>query len=265
MSRQPGKSASIRLPSAGVVLCGVKVALLMLAGFFLGPVVSAVAQTEGPANDPVAADLRLPDLDRSALTPEKRDPTKVTEDERNPFGFVAPVTTGPAAVTETESEEDKLRRILAGMRIAGQTSGPGANSAMLGPILIREGQNIPRLFADQAEVLRVESISDREVVIVFVDKEAPEGKEPRTLNLPVDLAPGVRSVMVGEVFESLVTFDGARKVNAPPLKFPATDAYIEGVKGKDVELQSLVERSHEFMGSAASPSTQEVTDEDSGE
>lgn len=208
--------------------------------------VSAQIAADSSTN-PVAADLRLPALDRSELTPEKRDPETVAAGERNPFGFVAPAAT-VAATAEAESEENKLRRILAGMRVSGNSSGSGVNSALLGPILVREGETVPRLFADQAEILRVQSITDREVVIVFVDKE--QGKEPRTINLPVDLSARVKSLMPGEFFGSLVTFDGAKKVNLPPLKSEPAGSLAERLKGEGVQLQPLVERTVEFMGEA---------------
>lgn len=234
----------------------------VLAVFFLGSAVPTPAQPEDPDADPVATDLRMPDLDRSALVPEKRDPTEVTDDERNPFGFVAPASAPDRGAIETESEEDKLRRILAGMRVTGTTTGSGANAAVLGPILIREGENLPRMFSDQAEILRVESITDRKVVLVFIDTEKVEGKEARTLELPVDLEADVRSMMPGEVFQSLVDFDGSRKVNLPPIKSGSTAAFIERVKAEDVQLQSLVEREIEFMGGAVrSPKTGEEDDE----
>ena len=221
---------------------------------------SAMARAQIAAdstNDPVAADLRLPALDRSELTPDKRDPETVAADERNPFGFVAPAVSIQAP-TEAENEEAKLRRVLAGMRVTGNSSGSGPSSALLGPILVREGEVLPRLFADQAEVLRIQSITDREVVIVFVEKD--QSKQPRTLNLPVDLSARVKSLMPGEFFGSLVTFDGAKKVNLPPLKSGAAGSLAERLKGEGVQLQPLVERTTEFMGEAEASKQKEQPD-----
>jgi hypothetical protein len=66
--------------------------------------------------------------------------------------------------------------------------------------------------------------------------------------------------MPGEFFGSLVTFDGAKKVNLPPLKSEPAGSLAGRLKGAGVQLQSLVERTFEFMGEADPSKREELSD-----
>lgn len=193
-----------------------------------------------------AADLRLPSLDRSALEPEKRTPAEVRESERNPFGLVS---LPPAAVEETETidaetEEMRLRRILGNMRITGISGTPGSYRVLLGSMLLREGEQLPKLFADQAEVLRVARITEREVVLTFAEKDP--AIPARTIGLGYDLQPRPRSLLTGEIFRKLVPFTAKGAPDLKPLEVPAVKAITQGAE--DGGLQGWTERSFEVMG-----------------
>jgi hypothetical protein len=193
--------------------------------------------------------MRMPKLDRSELQPEKRKPTEVSEEERNPFGLIggaaAPEGAAPTAAVP-ETEEQKLRRILRNMRISGLSGSQGSYRLLLGSMSIREGDILPRLFSDQAEILRVQSITDREITLAFVEKE--DGRPPRTLGLGIGLRNDVRSVMLGDAFTNLVTFDAQGMPNAEPLSSAGVESYLDGVKAQDK--QSILERSSKIMGDA---------------
>jgi hypothetical protein len=239
-----------------------RVLLQLLAVFIVCPVVliaqvaenspsaAEVSRKPTPAEQK-AADLRLPKLDRSALQPENRQPVNVTEDERNPFGMVAllPGESRPVQVLKAESEETKLRRVLSNMRISGLAGSPGSYGVLIGPIPAREGEELPRIFADQAERLRVDSITEREVKLVFV--ESDKSMVPRTIGLTVDLRPKVTALMPGEVFLRAVPFGADGGVTLPPMQSVAVDSTLKGLEASDLE--SLTERSYDLMGTLKFP------------
>lgn len=193
-----------------------------------------------------AADMRMPELDRSALEPERREPAVVREGERNPFGLVSVPTEEPgaAAPPQTETEENRLRRILGSMRVSGVSGTPGAYRIVLGSMQLKEGERLPKLFADQAEVLRVSRITEREITISFeeTDPELP----PRTIGLGYDLRPRPQSLLPGELFGRLVPFGPGGTPDLEPLEVPAVKAITEGTEAG--RLQALTERSFELMG-----------------
>jgi len=207
-----------------------------------------------------AADMRLPELDRSALEPEKREPTKVLEGERNPFGLVS---VPPAEVEETESiqaetEEMRLRRILGNMRVSGVVGAEGSYRVLLGPMQLQEGQRLPKLFADQAEVLVVTKISEREVVLSFEEKDP--SVPPRSIGLGYDLRARPQSLLPGEMFRKLVPFTAKGAPGLKPLEVPAVQVIAEGAEAAG--LQGLTERTFELMGEPEFRSNEKTNTED---
>lgn len=193
-----------------------------------------------------AADMRMPSLDRSALEPERREPAQVRETERNPFGLVS---LPPAAVEETETieaetEEQRLRRIIGNMRISGLSGSPGSYRLLLGSMAIREGDKLPKLFADQAEVLHVTKITEREVVLTF--KEKDPNLPPRSMSLGYNFQPRPQSLLPGEIFRKLVPFTDKGAPDLKPLEVPAVKSIVEGAE--EGGLQGWTDRSREMLG-----------------
>jgi hypothetical protein len=221
---------------------GFLVALLLLAGCSL---LHAQERELTPAEQK-AADMRLPDLDRSAMEPEKREPAEVLDGERNPFGLVSlpPTEIEETETIQAETEEMRLRRILGNMRVSGAGGTTGSYSVLLGPMKIRAGDRLPKLFADQAEILTVTSISDREIVLAFEEKDP--NIPPRTIGLGYDLRPRPQSLLPGEIFRKLVPFTAKGAPDLKPLEVPAVKSIAEGAE--DAGLQGLTERSFELMG-----------------
>ena len=224
--------------------------LAFLAAFLACRPARAQQQELTPAQQK-AADLRLPDLDRSAFLPERRTPTDVPEDERNPFGKSLPPPTEEKEIepVKVETEEMKIRRVLSNMRVSGLSGAPGDYTVLLGPLALRAGETLPKLFRDQAEVLRVESVSDREVVLIFVEKNP--NLPPRAMSLSVDLKPRVDSVLAGELFTNSVSFDAKGAVSLKPLEGAGVKAVTTALTNQ--ELQSMVDRRRALMGEAALP------------
>lgn len=201
--------------------------LLVLAPVF------ARGQAAAPsAEEEKRADMRIPELDRSALEPEKRTPTGVTEGERNPFGLlsVPPPEEEVDVKIEAETEEMKIRRVLGNMRVTGLSGEPGSYRVLLGTTSLAEGDTVPRLFANQGEVLRVEEITDRQVLLAFVERRAAADAPPRTLALSIDLQPRVRSVLPGEFFTTVVPFDEKGAQALEPLKTETVETMVKQFK-----------------------------------
>jgi hypothetical protein len=193
-----------------------------------------------------AADMRMPELDRSAMEPEKREPAKVLEGERNPFGLVAlpPEEVEEIQTIQAETEEMRLRRILGNMRISGVSGTDGNYRVVLGSLHLRQGDTLPKLFANQAEVLRVSSITDREVVLSFSEKSAD--LPPRSIGLAYDLKPRPQSLLAGELFQKLVPFTAKGAPDLKPVEVPVVTAIGEAAEAS--QLQGYTERSFELMG-----------------
>lgn len=250
-----GKSRSGILPLLSKVERLGSFAVLACASVLLafGPV-HAQEQELTPAQQK-AADLRLPELDRTALLPEMRSPAEVRQGERNPFGLVSvppPEEEKAAEPVKAETEEMKIRRILGNMRASGLAGEPGNYTVQLGPLKLREGEYVPRLFANQAEILSVSSITDRDVVLAFSEKDP--NLPPRTIGLNIDLEPRVHSLLAGELFTKAVPFD---KIGAPDLKPIETQQAKDLLEAlKKQEFQSLIDRRTELMGEASQPARQ---------
>jgi hypothetical protein len=118
---------------------------------------------------------------------------------------------------------------------------------------LKDGDTLPKLFVDQAEVLRVQSIGEREIILAFEEK-AP-GLPARTIGLSYDLTPRPQSLLSGELFKKLVPFTPKGSPDLKPLEVPAVKAIAEGAEKSG--LQGLTERSHELMGEASPRSSDE--------
>jgi hypothetical protein len=208
-------------------------------------VLSAQVRELTPAEQK-AADMRMPSLDRSALEPEKREPAQVRETERNPFGLVSlpPATVEETETIEAETEEQRLRRIVGNMRISGLSGSPGSYCLLLGSMTVREGDKLPKLFADQAEVLHVSKITEREVVLTFQEKDPT--LPPRSMSLGYNLQPRPQSLLPGEIFRKLVPFTAKGAPDLKPLEVPAVKSIVDGAE--EGGLQGWTDRSREMLG-----------------
>ena len=227
--------------------------LLVASALAMSPV-PALAQTNALSpEEEKRADMRLPELDRSALEPEKRTPIDVPDGERNPFGLlsVPPPQEEEAVKVEIETEEMKIRRILGNMRVVGVGGSPGDLRVMVGSMKLAKGDIVPRLFANQGEVLRVEEITDRQIVLSFVERNREQDVPPRTIGLGIDLSPRVRSLLPGEFFTSLITFDEKGGQSMEPLGTAGVDTMVEKIK-TDKLTEALTEQRRALLGETAS-------------
>lgn len=229
----------------------------ILAALLLAPVSSAQEALPTNALTPEqqkALDMRLPELNRAALEPEERVPEKVDEGERNPFGLlsVPPAEEKEEIKIEVETEEMKIRRILGNMRVAGISGAPGSYRVLLGSMQLAKGDMVPRLFANQAERLRVEDITDRQVVLAFIERSKQKDLPPRTIGLGIDLTPRVRSLLPGEVFTNVVSFDERGAPALEPLKTQSVEEVVRQIKTNQLT-ESLTEHRRAFLGESFTP------------
>jgi len=224
--------------------------VFLIVGLCLPGIALLAQERERTPAEQKAADMRMPDLDRSALEPEMREPAKIEEGERNPFGLVSVPQEEVEAeqAIQAETEEMRLRRVLGNMRISGVSGSPGAYRVVLNSMHLKQGDTLPKLFADQAETLRVTSISDREVILSFAEKDP--NIPPRTIGLSYDLKPRASALLPGEIFQKLVPFTTKGAVDLKPLEVPAVKSIAEGAE--EGNLQGLTERTFELMGEPSS-------------
>lgn len=197
-------------------------------------------------------DLRGPainDAALSSLTPQARESSgfvDVEEKGPSPFGMEA-AKPDRAAPARPLTEEEKIRNVLRNMRVAGRAGSPGNYRVLLGTIPLTAGGEVPRLFANQAETLRVQSITEREIVLEFADND--ESAPARTINLSYDLSPQADPLLAGEVFLKLVPLDGEGTVKLAPASSASAEALLQEVRDQD--LQSLVDRPIELFDAPA--------------
>ncbi len=210
-----------------------------------------------------ALDMRLPELNRAALEPEERVPEKVEEGERNPFGLlsVPPAEEEEEVKIAVETEEMKIRRILGNMRVAGVSGSPGSYRVLLGSMQLAKGDMVPRLFANQAERLRVEDISERQVVLAFIERSKEKDLPPRTVGLGIDLTPRVRSLLPGEVFTNVVAFDEKGAQALAPLKTEAVEVIVEQIRTNNLT-EALTEHRRAFLGETFTPENNDAPPSD---
>lgn len=221
------------------------------------PSVHAQSNSLTPAGEK-SADMRIPELDRSALEPEKRTPVDVLPGERNPFGLLAvpPPEEKEAVKIQIETEEMKIRRILGNMRVTGASGEQGDRRVLLGSMLLGKGDTVPRLFQNQAEVLRVDDVTERSVVLSFLERKQQSDQPPRTIALGFDLQPRVRSLLPGELFTSVVKFDEKGAQTTPPIKTESVESILKQFDTNHLT-EALIDHRRALLGEATYPAKYE--------
>jgi len=238
------------LPSA-VFVC----ALVLCTSWRLPAQVTPGAMTP---EEEKAADMRMPEIDRSGLLPKLRQPVEVGAEERNPFAVATKAFERMTGVV-TDTERDRIEKLLRALRVSGVSESGAGRRVLMGPLSLGEGQEVPTLFADQVDRLVVKSITDREVVLEFLNSDATKRGRPLTLPIDLDSGPGaVRSLLVGEAFRKLVPMDEDGTVTLPPLQSSGVQAVVQGAEAQ--ELKGLVERPTELLDAPAEVSSNEVAE-----
>jgi hypothetical protein len=206
-----------------------------------------------------ALDMRLPELNRAALEPEERVPEKVADGERNPFGILSvPKQEEEKPELKEETEEMKIRRVLANMRVAGLFGSPGSYEVLLGGFLLRVGQDVPRLFYDQAERLVVDDITERQITLRFVERDR-SAADSRKLAIYYDMNPRVRSFLVGELWNMVVKFDDQGKMAFQPVPTSSAAGILKAFENQQLR-EALTDSPRELLGESWPSQTNETSD-----
>jgi len=195
----------------------------------------------------------------SSLTPDARAKSGfevLSEGGESPFGM-ATALLEEISPTRRMSEEQKLRSVLSKIRVSGRMGEDGSYRVLLGPMLVGVGDVLQPIFVNQVERLKVQSISDRGVVLEFVEKE--QTAEPRTIGLPYDLRPRADSLLAGELFLKMIPLNGQGDPVLPPLVLPSVENVMTGIEQGN--MQSLVERPVELMNAPALRESNEAAEE----
>jgi hypothetical protein len=138
----------------------------------------------------------LRSADALELLPQTKIPVLLSEGERNPFAVKA----APAAqvvAADQESEESRLRGLLANLQVSGYAEGEGGTTVLLGPYLLRPGELVPSLLRRQTEQIRVAAIRPGQIELLFLE---PNDRPPtRRLTLNFSTEPKVRYLLGTQV------------------------------------------------------------------
>lgn len=171
--------------------------LLLLQG-------AALAQQMSPPRDmlpesnaqPQKTNGKTAPIKFALIMPDDKTSEKVTDNERNPFSRNEDANKG--LVVKASNEENIIREQLLKLRVVGQSPGSrGGMRVMLGDMILSEDQVVPQVLPDQTLNLRVGSIREDAIELVWVEKKNT-GMPPRTLTIPMDLRPKVRYQLQGQ-------------------------------------------------------------------
>ncbi len=121
------------------------------------------------------------------ILPEEKTPETLKPSDPNPYSKKL-----KAGNDESSSEENAVREVLMGLPVTGISNDPdGGKRIMLGPIRLERGMIVPQVLPEQGVRLKVNSVSDSAVELVWIEKKNT-GLPPRTLILPFNVKPTVR-------------------------------------------------------------------------
>jgi len=215
------------------------------------------SQTMTPEEEK-AADMRIPDIDRSGQLPKQRKPTEVGPGEKFRFGSADQEPKQAAMRPEARlTMRDRIVRLLTALKVSGITESSSGWRVLLGPLILSEGIELPRLFAGQVERVKVQAIerdeNDKDVLMVLFEMGGTgqsDDLQPFVVQVNLRyLQPSTDSLLFGELFEKLVPFGEKGSPMLDPLKLPSVGILEDAME--EQELQSVVERRTEMMNAPA--------------
>lgn len=162
--------------------------LLLLLLLLAHGVIDARAQAVPDTPDGSEAKERV---QYTLILPEEKTPEVIRPEENNPFEATVDTTKN-----EGDTEENRVRNILLAMPAKGGGNGPQGMRVMLGSMRLEAGQIVPRVLPDQEVMLKVKSITPKQIELVWVEKK-PTGLPPKPFVIDVDVSPRVRYQMPG--------------------------------------------------------------------
>lgn len=130
------------------------------------------------------------------LLPTQRVSQRLAPSERNPFAEKVKEEK-KLAVEDTETQEARIRAIFRELTVSGMRSGSdGRRMALVGDLILREGEEVRQVLPDQTEILIVSRVDDKKVELVFVENK--DATQPRTIVLPVNGQARVAQRLAGQ-------------------------------------------------------------------
>lgn len=124
------------------------------------------------------------------ILPEEKTPETVKAEENNPFEAAS-----DGKEDQGSTEEKQVSDIMMALPFQGISSGgAGDMMVMLGGMRLSAGVDVPPILPDQQVKLKVKSVSENLVELVWVEKK-PTGLPPKLLVIPIDARPKVRYLM----------------------------------------------------------------------
>lgn len=172
------------------------------------------------------------------MLPTDRESIELSSTERNPYSSTVK-TDVVGDFQESVSEESRLRRIISLLKVGG-LSGSGDNArVLLGSMILKPGLKLPPLVRDQFEELTVKSISPKELLLTFLERDV--AVEPRDIVIALQPKPKVGQLLYGESLEKLTN-----SANIAEIVSPAVSKFLED--STQVELQNFTTSKVELMG-----------------
>ncbi len=182
---------------------------------------------------------------RPEMLPSTRTFVELREGERNPFGQQMTVLQPTDLDTpDAGGEEARLRRLFGAMKVSGASQSGKERRILVGGMILREGDTVPSILRGQQESIRVASISDKRVLLSFVERDA--SVEARQIRIPITLDPVVTQLLFGEAFEKMAAIgtDGRSTLSEVPVE--GINEFIKG--SSEARFENMIDRTFEMMG-----------------
>ncbi len=164
----------------------------MKARFLLTSLVFLCLAAGSRAQDePAEEDAKDGKVQYALILPEEKTPELVKPNEASPFGGLI----DEKAKDTASGEETKVGDLLRSLPVVGKSS---RNCVLLGDIILRRGQLVPPVIANQTVQLKVNDITPDHIELVWVEKK-PTGLNPRVLTIVTDVSPQVKQRLPGSM------------------------------------------------------------------
>ena len=151
------------------------------------------------------------------IMPDEKTPETVKPNEPNPFNKKS-----SREEDDSSSEENAVREAISSLPVTGISNDPrGGKRLMLGPFRLERGMIVPPVLPEQAVSLRVNSISDTVLELVWIEKKNT-GLAPRTLTIPFSTRPVVRQRLAVPTIKPPAVPGGERYITHVPGAPPGT-------------------------------------------
>jgi hypothetical protein len=147
-------------------------------------------------------------LEYQLILPDEKTPESVKPNERTPFSKASSLVED-----DSSSEENQLKETLQSLPITGvSTTAEGGKRVMLGGFKLERGSIVPQVLPGQTVKLRVNSVSDTTLEMVWVEKKNT-GLPPRMLIIPFNIKPSIRVQLVGSATTAGAPASGKQQAN----------------------------------------------------